>query len=98
MLHVPNINMVIVDVERYLQDSFPDTLREKYPSLPVLPYPTREEFFKFGSTFGDGRTIGYKSRIQTCRKLRFPVLPTLLGERILPSFGPNFGIIDHRLR
>ena len=52
MLHVPNINMVIVDVERYLEGSFPDALREKYPGLPVLPSPSREEFFKFGSTSG----------------------------------------------
>lgn len=52
MLHVPNINMVIVDVERYLEGSFPDALREKYPTLPVLPNPSREEFFKFGSTSG----------------------------------------------
>ena len=52
MLHVPNINMIIVDVERYLEASFPDALREKYSGVPVLPNPTREEFFKFGSTAG----------------------------------------------
>lgn len=50
MLHVPNINMVIVDVERLLEGSFPDALREKYPGVPVLPNPTREEFIKFGNT------------------------------------------------
>ena len=52
MLHVPNINMVIVDVERYLEGSFPDAIREMNVGVPVLPCPTREEFFKFGSTSG----------------------------------------------
>ena len=50
MLHVPNIRMTIVDVERLLEQSFPDALREKYPGLLILPNPTQEEFFKFGRT------------------------------------------------
>ena len=50
MLHVPNIKMIIVDVERLLEQSFPDAIREKYPNMIVLPNPTREEFIKFGST------------------------------------------------
>lgn len=50
MLHVPNIKMIIVDVERLLGQSFPDAIREKYPNMIVLPNPTREEFIKFGST------------------------------------------------
>lgn len=50
MLHVPNIKMIIVDVERMLEQSFPDAIREKYPNIFVLPNPTREEFIKFGST------------------------------------------------
>lgn len=50
MLHVPNIKMVIVDVERLLEQSFPDAIREKYPNMMVLPNPTKEEFIKFGST------------------------------------------------
>ncbi len=50
MLHVPNIKMVIVDVERILEQSFPDAIRERYPSMMVLPNPTKEEFIKFGST------------------------------------------------
>lgn len=50
MLHIPNMRMVIVDVERLLEQSFPDALREKYPGTPILPNPTKEEFFKFGST------------------------------------------------
>lgn len=50
MLHVPNIKMVIVDVERILEQSFPDAIRERYPNIIVLPNPTKEEFIKFGST------------------------------------------------
>lgn len=50
MVHVPNIKMVIVDVERMLEQSFPDAIREKYPNRIVLPNPTKEEFIKFGST------------------------------------------------
>ena len=50
MLHVPNIKMTIVDVERLLEQSFPDAIREKYPSMMVLPNPTQEEFIKFGNT------------------------------------------------
>ena len=50
MLHMPNIRMTIVDVERMLEPAFPDALREKYPGTLILPNPTQEEFFKFGST------------------------------------------------
>ena len=50
MLHVPNIKMIIVDVERYLEQSFTGAIREKYPNIIVLPGPNREEFIKFGST------------------------------------------------
>ena len=50
MLHVPNIKMIIIDVERLLGLSFPDAIREKYPNMMVLPNPSREEFIKFGST------------------------------------------------
>ena len=50
MLHVPNIKMVIVDVERLLEQSFPDAIREKYPNMMVLPNPSEEEFIKFGNT------------------------------------------------
>ena len=50
MLHVPNIRMIILDVERLLEQSFPDAVREAYPHMMVLPNPTQEEFIKFGST------------------------------------------------
>ena len=48
MLHVPNIRMTIIDVERLLEQSFPDAIREQYPGQLLLPNPTREEFIKFG--------------------------------------------------
>ena len=51
MLHVPNVNIIVVDVERDLQDTFFDALKEMCPSFSVLPHPTKEEFF----TYGDGR-------------------------------------------
>lgn len=50
MLHVPNIKMVIVDVERLLEHSFPDAIREQYKNMMVLPNPNKEEFVKFGTT------------------------------------------------
>lgn len=50
MLHVPNIKMIIVDVERTLELSFTDAIREQYPSMIVLPNPTKQEFIKFGRT------------------------------------------------
>ena len=50
MLHVPNIKMIIVDVEHLLKQSFLDVIREKYSNIIVLPNPTKEEFIKFGST------------------------------------------------
>lgn len=50
MLHIPNIKMIIVDVERLLEQSFPDAIRERFPSLMVLPNPSEKEFIKFGNT------------------------------------------------
>ena len=51
MLHVPNVNITVVDVERDLQDTFFDALKEMYPSHSVLPHPSKDEFF----TYGDGK-------------------------------------------
>ena len=51
MLHVPNVNITVVDVERDLQETFFDALKEMYPQYSVLPHPTKEEFF----IYGDGR-------------------------------------------
>ena len=49
MLHVPNVDMVIVDVERSLEQTFFDALREMYPQHIVLPDPSREDYYKYGS-------------------------------------------------
>ena len=89
MLHVPNINMVIVDVERYLEGSFPDALREKYPSLPVLPNPSREEFFKFGSTAGCivQHTLTTESPLDSFGGIPVPQLEKMLVDIVLnPEF------------
>lgn len=51
MLHVPNVNITVVDVEREFLDTFFDALKEMYPQYSVLPHPTKEEFF----IYGDGR-------------------------------------------
>ena len=51
MLHVPNVNITVVDVERDMESTFFDALKEMYPQHSVLPHPTKEEFF----TYGDGR-------------------------------------------
>jgi hypothetical protein len=51
MLHVPNVNITVVDVERDMESTFFDAIKEMYPQHSVLPHPTKEEFF----TYGDGR-------------------------------------------
>ena len=89
MLHVPNINMVIVDVERYLQESFPDALREKYPSIPVLPNPSRDEFFKFGSTAGCIvlHTLTTESPLDSFEGIPVPQMEKMLVDIVLnPEF------------
>ncbi len=89
MLHMPNINMVIVDVERFLQESFPDALREKYPGLPVLPNPTREEFFKFGSTSGSIvlHTLTTESPLDRFEGIPVPQMEKMLVDIVLnPEF------------
>ena len=89
MLHVPNINMVIVDVERYLEGSFPDALREKYPSLPVLPNPSREEFLKFGNTSGCIvlHTLTTESPLDSFEGIPVPQMEKMLVDIVLnPEF------------
>ena len=89
MLHVPNINMVIVDVERYLEGSFPDAIREKYSGVPVLPNPTREEFFKFGSTSGCIvlHTLTTESPLDSFEGIPVPQIEKMLVDIVLnPEF------------
>ena len=89
MLHVPNIKMIIVDVERLLEQSFPDAIREKYPSMIVLPNPTKEEFIKFGSTKDTIvlHTLTTEAPIDTFEGLPVPTAEKLLVDIVLnPEF------------
>ena len=52
MLHVPNIKMTIVDVERNLLQTFFDAIREMHPDTAVLLNPSKDDYYKYGS----GRT------------------------------------------
>ena len=49
MLHVPNVKMTIVDVERFLLQTFFDALREMRPETAVLLHPTKDEYYRYGS-------------------------------------------------
>lgn len=49
MLHVPNIKMTIVDVERFLLQTFFDALREMLPETAVLLSPSNDDYNKYGS-------------------------------------------------
>ena len=89
MLHVPNIKMIIVDVERLLEQSFPDAIREKYPNMIVLPNPTKEEFIKFGSTKDTIilHTLTTEAPIDTFERLPVPTAEKLLVDIVLnPEF------------
>ena len=85
MLHVPNVNITVVDVERDLESSFFDALKEMYPRYSVLPHPSKEEFYTYGSRCrkdagGHCRQsrIRLPSRIGSVHHLR-AVLPQLLS-------------------
>lgn len=89
MLHVPNIKMTVVDVERLLEQSFPDAIREKYPSVMVLPNPTLEEFIKFGSTKDCIvlHTLTTESPLETFEGLPVPQAEKMLVDIVLnPEF------------
>lgn len=49
MLHIPNIKMTIIDVERFLLQTFFDAIREMRPDVAVLLSPTKEDYYKYGS-------------------------------------------------
>jgi hypothetical protein len=89
MLHVPNIKMIIVDVERLLEQSFPDAIREKYPNMIVLPNPTRKEFIKFGSTKDTIilHTLTTEAPLDTFEGLPVPTAEKLLVDIVInPEF------------
>lgn len=89
MLHVPNIKMIIVDVERLLEQSFPDAIREKYPNTMVLPNPTKEEFIKFGNTSDCiiQHTLTTEAPIDSFEGLPVPMAEKMLVDIVLnPEF------------
>jgi len=52
MLHVPNVKMTIIDVERFLLQTFFDAIKEMCPGQAVLLNPTEDEYYKYGSNMG----------------------------------------------
>ena len=49
MLHVPNVRMTIIDVERSMLRTFFDAIREMNPDAFVLLNPSKDEYYKYGS-------------------------------------------------
>ena len=49
MLHVPNIKMTIIDVERSLLQTFFDAIREMCPDKIVLLCPSKDDYYIYGS-------------------------------------------------
>ena len=86
MLHVPNVNITVVDVERDLESTFFDALKEMYPSHSVLPHPTKEEFY----TYGDGKDsivihpLYSESPLESLGRLRVP-----MAEKVLVDIAVN---------
>ena len=86
MLHVPNVSITVVDVERDLESTFFDALKEMYPRHSVLPHPTKEEFY----TYGDGRDsivihpLYSESPLESLGGLRVP-----MAEKVLVDIAVN---------
>ena len=89
MLHVPNVNITVVDVERDLESTFFDALKEMYPGHSVLPHPTKEEFY----TYGDGKDsivihpLYSESPLESLGRLRVPAAEKVLVDiAVTPEF------------
>lgn len=86
MLHVPNVNITVVDVERDLESTFFDALKEMYHQYSVLPHPTKEEFY----TYGDGKDsivihpLYSESPLESFGSLRVPT-----AEKVLVDIAVN---------
>ncbi len=86
MLHVPNVNITVVDVERDLESTFFDALKEMYPGHSVLPHPTKEEFY----IYGDGKDsivihpLYTESPLESFAGLRVPA-----AEKVLVDIAVN---------
>lgn len=89
MLHIPNIKMIIVDVERFLMQTFFDTIREMHPDTAVLINPSKEDYYKYGS----GRScivvnpLFTESPLETVRDITVPTAEKVLVDiAINPEF------------
>ena len=106
MLHVPNVNITVVDVERDMLPTFFDALKEMFPENIILPHPTMEEFY----TYGDGKDsivihpLCTESPMDTFRGLQVPMAEKVLVDiAINPEFdylqgSEVFTIFDHAFR
>ncbi len=86
MLHIPNVNITVVDVERGVEPTFFDALKEMFPQYSVLPHPTKEEFY----TYGDGKDsivihpLYTESPLESFAGLRVP-----MAEKVLVDIAVN---------
>lgn len=106
MLHIPNVNITVVDVERDMEATFFDALKEMFPQYSILPHPTKEEFY----TYGDGKDcivihpLYTESPLETFRGLRVPLAEKVLVDiAINPEFdylqgSELFTIFEHVIR
>lgn len=89
MLHVPNVNITVVDVERDAMETFFDAVRELYPQHVVLPHPSREEYYTYGA--GKDSIVIHplytESPLEPVGSLRFPTAEKLLVDiAVNPEF------------
>lgn len=86
MLHIPNVNITVLDVERDMEATFFDALKEMFPQYSILPHPTKEEFY----TYGDGKDsivihpLCTESPLETFSGLKVP-----LAEKVLVDIAIN---------
>jgi len=86
MLHVPNVNITVVDVERDMESMLFDAIKEMFPQYSVLPHPTKEEFY----TYGDGKDsivihpLYTESPLESFAGLRVP-----MAEKVLVDIAVN---------
>lgn len=89
MLHVPNVNITVVDVERDMEATVFDALKEMYTQYIVLPHPTKDEFY----TYGDSKDcivihpLYTESPLESFRGLQVPMAEKLLVDiAVNPEF------------
>lgn len=86
MLHVPNVNITVVDVERDVEPTFFDAIKEMFSQHSVLPHPTKDEFY----TYGNGKDsivihpLYTESPLESFGGLRVP-----MAEKVLVDIAVN---------